>query len=371
MAGWMRLPRVKPEHAAYRTTAGRVRIGGVVHGIGAEIDDPGGWVWTLVGLLDGTRGPAEAVAATVRRHPDTGPAAVATALDQLGDAGFLEDAGAPPPALTRREQERYSRGAGLYRWLDTTPRADRWDAQLRLRAARVLVLGLGGTGTTLATALAASGVGALHCVDFDTVELSNLNRQSLYTEADLGRSKTAAAVTRLSALNSDITVTGEELRVDGEDDLLTLLDRGPRPDLLALCADRPEQLRRWTNRACLATGTPWVDGGYRGPLAVAGSYRPGEGACWECLHLAGREERDLGLPPGQDEPATPRMPWNPATAVTAALSGALMAHAVVARLTGVPRLAPGVRFGLNLALPGEPVHERTEPRPDCPACGQP
>ncbi|MEV7021145.1 ThiF family adenylyltransferase, partial [Kitasatospora sp. NPDC093558] len=68
----MRLPKIKPEHAAYRTTSGRIRIGGVVHGIGAEIEDPDGWIWTLVCLLDGTRSPDEAVEQTDGLPPGTG-----------------------------------------------------------------------------------------------------------------------------------------------------------------------------------------------------------------------------------------------------------------------------------------------------------
>ena len=97
---------------------------------------------------------------------------------------------------------------------------------------------------------------------------------------------------------------------------------------------------------------------------------PGRGACWECLRAGEAARRDLRLAPGQDpEVASPRMPWNPASAVTAGLSGALLAHAALALLTGVPALDPGFRFGVNLMLPGDPVLQRTPRAPDCPACG--
>ena len=74
------------------------------------------------------------------------------------------------------------------------PRASSWDAQARLARSRVTVVGLGGSGAGAAAALAASGVGRLHCVDPDAVELSNLNRQVLYSEDDIGRPKVDAAV---------------------------------------------------------------------------------------------------------------------------------------------------------------------------------
>ncbi|MCX5259195.1 ThiF family adenylyltransferase [Streptomyces canus] len=417
-------PRIKPEHRAYRTVDGNVRVGSVIHGIGAEIADPQGWVWTLVEAMDGSRGPSEVVAEVLRAHPDLPGEDARQAMADLLAAGFVDDARASVP-VPPREEDRYSRGVPLLRWMDLAPRTSPWDAQLRLREARVLLIGVGGTGGHAAQSLVASGVGHVHCVDPDTVELSNLNRQPLYRESDLGRPKVEAAVATLRALNSDVTVTGERREVARPEDLAELVAgsrqagrppggppslRGavehrrpggtlgpsgppaetadgpgravsssmPAPalpsspyDLLVLAADRPDAIRRWTNRACLAAGLPWADAGYRGPLVTAGVYVPGQGACWECLRDGEIARRDLRLGPGQDpEVASPRMPWNPASAVTAGLSGALLAHAALALLTGVPTMEPGFRFGVNLMLPGDPVHQRTPRHLDCPACGE-
>ncbi|MDQ0992837.1 ThiF family adenylyltransferase [Streptomyces sp. V3I7] len=401
----MRLPRIKPEHRAYRTVDGHVRIGSVVHGIGSEVKDPDGWVWTLVQAMDGTRGVSEIVAEVARRHPETDLTApdIAEAMTDLALAGFVEDAGVAPPAeLSERERERYGRSMTLLRWMDLRPRESAWEPQVRLCRARVLLIGVGGTGGAAARDLVASGVGLLHCVDPDVVELSNLNRQTLYREDDLGTPKVDAALAALRALNSDTTVTGERCEVRGPADLEALLTGGSGParsgsaapgrsggppgrsapasdhptpayDALLLAADRPATIRRWANQACLATGTPWAEAGYRGPRVSVGVFTPGRGACWECLRLAEAERRDLRLPPGQDEDvASPRMPWNPVNAVTASLSGSLLAHAAIALLCGVPPIDPGCRFGVNLMLPGDPVMERSERRTDCPACqGEP
>ncbi|MEU6477739.1 ThiF family adenylyltransferase [Streptomyces sp. NPDC047017] len=374
----MRRPRIKPEHRAYRTVDGHVRIGSVVHGIGSEVKDPDGWVWTLVEAMDGTRDTAEIVAEVSRRHPGPRlPAAdIVQAMTDLTTAGFVEDAGAAPPVeLSERERERYSRGMTLLRWMDLRPRQSAWEPQLRLRRARVLLVGVGGTGGTAARDLVASGVGLLHCVDPDVVELSNLNRQTLFREHDLGRPKIDAALAALRALNSDTTVTGERREVRGPEDLEALLagaggrGDGPAYDVLLLAADRPAVIRRWANRVCLAAGTPWAEAGYRGPLVSVGVFTPGRGACWECLRSAETERRDLRLAPGQDEDAaSPRMPWNPVNAMTAGLSGSLLAHAAVSLLCGIPPVDPGYRFGLNLMVPGEAIEQRSGRRPDCPAC---
>ncbi|KUN45792.1 thiamine biosynthesis protein ThiF [Streptomyces olivochromogenes] len=408
---------MKPEHRPYRTIDGNVRIGSVIHGIGAEIEDPQGWVWTLVETMDGTREPSAVVGEVLRAHPelpDLTAEDARQAMADLLDAGFVEDAAAPVP-VSERERLRYSRGVPLLRWMDLGPRTSPWDAQLRLRRARVLLVGVGGTGGYAAQSLVASGVGRLHCVDPDVVELSNLNRQPLFRESDLGRPKVTAALATLRALNSDVTVTGERREIRHPADLAELIRTGapeaqsepkragtpqapnepnqaappqapndpkqagapevPYPsrgsyDLLVLAADRPDDIRRWANRVCLAADLPWVDAGYRGPLVTAGVHVPGRGACWECLRAGEVARRELRLAPGQDDGvASPHLPWNPATAVTAGLSGGLLAHAALALLTGVPALDPGFRFGMNLMLPGDPVLQRSPRRPDCPVCG--
>ncbi|MEU9522620.1 ThiF family adenylyltransferase [Streptomyces sp. NPDC048224] len=415
----MRRPRIKPEHRAYRTVDGHVRIGSVVHGIGAEVQDADGWIWTLVQAMDGTRDAADVVAVVSRRHPELRlpDPDIAQAMTDLTEAGFVEDAGAEPPAeLSERERERYSRGMTLLRWMDLSPRGSVWEPQLLLRRSSVLLIGVGGTGSAAARDLVASGVGHLHCVEPDVVELSNLNRQTLYREQDLGRPKLDAALTALRALNPDTEVTGERREVRGPADLEDLLRAGAHAgagstddpygtdatgdragcegtgdsalrdrtvdgdatgdtrasgyDVLLLAADRPAEIRRWANRVCLATRTPWAEAGYRGPLVGVGVFTPGRGACWQCLRDAEVERRDLRLGPGQDEDAaSPRMPWNPANAVTAGLSGGLLAHAALMLLCGVPPVEPGCRFGLNLMMPGDPVMQRSQRRPDCPSCG--
>ncbi|MFJ1587169.1 HesA/MoeB/ThiF family protein [Streptomyces sp. NPDC088197] len=368
---------MKPEHQAYRTADGNVRIGSVIYGIGAEIEDPDGWIWTLTEAMDGTRTAAQIAAEVAAAHPRLllDAATIGSAMADLREAGFVDDAAAPLPAgLVDRDRVRHARGVALLRWMDLSSRASPWNAQLRLAGARVLVLGVGGTGGMAAQALVASGVGHVHTVDPDVVELSNLNRQTLYREADIGRPKADAAVAALRALNSDVTVTGERREIRGPDALAALLapDGGGRSpyDLLVLGADRPPEIRRWANRVCIALNLPWVEGGYRGPLVTAGVHVPGDGPCWECQRAGEDARRDLRLRPGQSEDAaSPRMPWNPASAVTAGLSGTLVAHAAIALLTGVPRMRPGFRYGINLMALGDPVLQRHPRRPDCPACG--
>jgi adenylyltransferase/sulfurtransferase len=84
----------------------------------------------------------------------------------------------------------------------------------KIRDARAVVVGCGGLGAISAIQLAALGIGYLRIVDFDVVELSNLQRQLLYRESDIGKSKVESAKSFLDALNSDVSIETVELKVD-------------------------------------------------------------------------------------------------------------------------------------------------------------
>src|SRR3954471_12318539 len=102
------------------------------------------------------------------------------------------------------------------------------DGQRKLKAGRILLIGAGGLGSPLALYLAAAGVGTLGIVDFDVVDVSNLQRQILHATPDVGRPKIDSASEKLQALNPDLVID----RVDGPIDVGNALDLFARYDVI-------------------------------------------------------------------------------------------------------------------------------------------
>ncbi len=344
-----------------------VRVGGVVHKLTFDVEDPDGWLWALVNLLDGSRTVAQVTTALRARFPHRPPIDVAEAINGLRLTGHLVDADEREPAgLTPRERERYSRSRELFQAIDIGWQPSSWAPQLDLKASKAVVIGLGGVGSVIAAAFAASGVGHVHCVDYDVVALSDLNRQVLYTEQDRSRPKAETAVHHLRERNSDILVTGDRRNVDGPD-TITAIARGF--DLVALAADSPPEIRSWTNRACLALGIPWVWGGYHGPLMTVGVYRPGTGPCYDCAKVAERERKAAAAARTEWQPAIGQIPPHAANFSTVTITGSFAAEAAISLLTGSPRVPVNRIYQFNLVDRLERLVIGPETRhPRCSAC---
>jgi adenylyltransferase/sulfurtransferase len=156
--------------------------------------------------------------------------------------------------------------------------------QEKLKQAKVVIAGSGGLGSPAAIYLAAAGVGTLRIIDHDKVELSNLNRQILHWDKDIGRSKVKSAWEKLSQLNGGIhietiAVTINEKNVDtmvaGFDVIIDALDNLPTRFLL--------------NKAAIYHGIPFIYGAVYGLEGRAMTIIPGKSACLRCLYQ--------GIPP--------------------------------------------------------------------------
>ena len=150
--------------------------------------------------------------------------------------------------------------------------------QERLKAARVLVVGAGGLGSPAAMYLAACGVGTLGVVDFDRVELSNLQRQLLFDNASLGEEKAAAARARLERLNPEITVIAHALELRAANIRAVL-----EPYEVILDGSDRHATRYLVNDACVLAGKPLVSAAIHCFEGQVTTIVPGRGPCYRCL----------------------------------------------------------------------------------------
>src|SRR6266852_3509510 len=185
--------------------------------------------------------------------------------------GSVLETMAPPVTLSKEEILRYSRHLIM-------PEVG-MDGQLKLKAAKVLLIGTGGLGAPLGLYLTAAGVGQIGLVDFDVVDHTNLQRQVIHGTKDVGRKKLDAARARLSNLNPDIQITTYEMKITRENALELFKDY----DIFVHGTDN-FPTRYLVNDACILLGKPNVYGSifrFEGQVTVFGMP---DGPCYRCLY---------------------------------------------------------------------------------------
>ena len=172
--------------------------------------------------------------------------------------------------LTINELQRYSRHLVLP---EVGP-----EGQLKLKQSSALVVGLGGLGVPAAVYLASAGVGKIGIVDFDPVELSNLQRQFLFSEADLGRRKVEVAKEKLSRVNPNVNVVTHAVRLDSTNAMKIIAQY----DVVLDATDNVPS-RYLINDACVLKDKPDVYAGVIGFNGQASVFHASRGPCYRCL----------------------------------------------------------------------------------------
>ena len=155
------------------------------------------------------------------------------------------------------------------------------EGQKKLGSAKVLIVGCGALGSNLTNLAGRAGFGKLVLVDSDLPELSNLQRQVLFDEADVreGRPKSLALAKRMRQINSEISYEPHVLRLD-ENNIGDFLDG------VDLVLDGTDNMatRQIIDEACMERGLPWIYGGVVGAQGNVMTMRPGVGPCLRCLY---------------------------------------------------------------------------------------
>jgi adenylyltransferase/sulfurtransferase len=238
--------------------------------------------------------------------------------------------------VSEREQKRYKRQMMLF--------GD--EGQERLKKAHIFIAGAGGLGSPVSLYLAVAGIGTITIVDMDVVDQTNLNRQILHYDRDIGKKKTTSAKEKLQAINPDITVNAIDVKIDetnaadlvgGAQGIVDAMDNYPTRYLL--------------NNAAIAKGIPLFHGGIRGFYGQATTIIPGTTPCLKCIF-----------------PKPPPKEVFPVVGVTAGFIGMVQANEVIKFLLGIGELLTG----RLLIWDGMQAHAEeicVERNPACSACG--
>jgi adenylyltransferase/sulfurtransferase len=188
-------------------------------------------------------------------------------------AGGSGGTGGQVSDLSEKELDRYSRQVML--------EEIGYQGQLKLKQAKVCVVGVGGLGNPIVTRLAAMGVGKIRIVDRDVIELSNLHRQTMFNEDDIGQVKVETAARKLRRLNADIVI--EEMPVSIND--YTAFEVVDGCDVVVDALDSVNA-RYSLNKACIEKKIPFVTGAAVGVTGQCFTILPNESACYHCLFPA-------------------------------------------------------------------------------------
>jgi adenylyltransferase/sulfurtransferase len=226
--------------------------------------------------------------------------------------------------------------------------------QQRLAEAHVLLVGCGALGSVIADQLVRSGVGHLTIVDRDLVELTNLQRQVLFDEADAAvqAPKAVAAARRLQQINSTVRIEPlvRDVHAGNIEDLT------PKPIDLVLDGTDNVQTRYLLNDFAVKHNFPWV---YGGCVAAEGrmlAVLPGRTGCLRCIF--------------PDMPQAAGIPTCDTVGPAAAAVGALQALAAIQILSGHPEAAAQGLVAINFWPLRVRVLSASAPRADCPCCGK-
>jgi adenylyltransferase/sulfurtransferase len=238
--------------------------------------------------------------------------------------------------LSERERERYKRQMLLF--------GD--EGQERLKKAHIFIAGAGGLGSPVSLYLAVAGVGTITIVDMDVVDQSNLNRQILHSDRDIGRKKTVSAEEKLAAINPDITVHAIDVRID-ESNAAALV--GNADGIVDAMDNYP--IRYLLNDVAVKKNIPLFHGAIRGFYGQATTIIPGKTPCLKCIF-----------------PKAPPKEVFPVVGVTPGVIGTVQATEVIKYILKSGDLLTN-RIFIWDGLAGRADEIYAERIPCCPVCG--
>ncbi|MBM4277492.1 MAG: HesA/MoeB/ThiF family protein [Deltaproteobacteria bacterium] len=222
------------------------------------------------------------------------------------------------------------------------------EGQEKLKRSRVVIAGAGGLGSPIAIYLTAAGVGMIRLIDHDRVSLSNLNRQILHWEEDIGKKKVQSSATKLRKLNPGV-------KIEAIDETITEANVSSLMDSCDAIVDAMDNLptRYILNRCAIEKNIPFFHGAIRGFEGRAMTILPGKTACLRCMYRGSVPEEKF-----------------PVIGVTPAVIGSIQAAEVIKYLLGIGQLLTN-RLLMYDGLEALFTEFAVNRNPECDHCGTP
>lgn len=328
-----------------------------------EIDDSDGVINEIIELLDGKRDILEI--SEVSSIPVN---LIEECIHALNEIGCIEDDSIDPyQYINEKDLERYRANLTFYTNF-TSLEKNKFEFQKNIKDSTVAILGLGGASLGVAC-LTGLGVENIIGVDYDLVETSNLNRQFLYSEKNIGELKTEATLNRLKELNSDVNFKFINKKIKSSNDLNSIIKEA---DIVINAIDSPAILcNRWVNAACVKQNIPFIQGGVSNTQIMWERIVPNQSGCYDCylihaLRIDPFFEYQLKAIYNNHFPGR-----NVTTGPHVALLNGFMTSEVAKLLSGYTEAMPAsttmIYDKINIEIK---KNFKWDKLPDCPTCGK-
>jgi molybdopterin-synthase adenylyltransferase len=356
----------KKIHPFYRAENNALRLGAEPE-ITSSVEDPSGLIEILVNLCDGTRTIDEIIIEMTRNSPGLTVESIKKAISTLDNAGFIGNAEAKPLILSDNELERYN-GNIEYFYFHSRSNDNKYEFQEKLKRAKIVVIGLGGAGTPTVLGLASYGVGHIVGVDYDKVELGNLNRQFLFDTDDIGKLKTEILESKIRSINPEISFETITQKITNSLEIEDIIDGA---DLVICCADEPQfKIQRWVNTACFKKNVKALFGLSQTLHGRIFYINPQKTGCLDCAILTmsktikDYEENFKRLRNSSFEPI------NTVVAPFAMMLGGMIVDEAIRIITNyLPLRSHNKMFELNYTTLNSDVRLAWQKDDQCPTCG--
>lgn len=279
----MRYPKIRSYLLITRYN-NKVSIGSSVNRA-VEINDPTGEIYQIILKMDGKHSSKDIYNSLKNEYKNITLEDIESLILGLKKSNYiLEDQQDYKEYFVNKNKERHKRNINFLGNFSALGN-EKYEYIAKIQEQKVLLLGLGGVGSTILFNLSALGVTNILGIDFDRVDTTNLNRQILYRESDIGKLKVSSAKRTVEEFNSDINFECINKKIEHEEDLRVIINEYC-PTFIICAADRPSiLLNEWLNTICLENDIPWIYGGNSESVSYYRLVIPHVTSCFKCNDL--------------------------------------------------------------------------------------